>query len=184
VTGKFVTLPEDIPLKQLLSPARGWFWLALAVLVIALDQATKLLATNELIYGRPVAVLPVLNWTLLHNTGAAFSFLSDAGGWQRWFFALLALGVSSVLVVWLFRLNRGHYLQKLAIALILGGALGNLWDRVLLGYVVDFIQVHWQSRYFFPAFNIADSAITIGAILMIYDSLFGQDNSDSGGDNV
>ena len=158
-------------LHRFFCPSRGWFWLALAVLFIALDQATKMLATATLEYARPVAVLPVLNWTLLHNTGAAFSFLSDAGGWQRWFFALVAMGVSLVLVRWIFRLGPGERLQKLALTLILAGALGNLWDRLTLGYVVDFIQVHYADAYF-PAFNIADSAITIGAILMIYFSFF------------
>jgi len=159
-------------LHRTLSPSGAWFWLLLAVLLIALDQATKVLASAALDYGSPVEVLPFLNWTLLHNKGAAFSFLSDAGGWQRWFFALVSVGVSIVLIVWLFRLGRREILQKLALALILSGALGNLWDRLLLGYVVDFIQVHYDHRYYFPAFNIADAAITLGAVLMIYDSFF------------
>lgn len=159
-------------LQKQLSPAGGLFWLLFAVLVIALDQATKLIAVDLLDYGTPVEVLPVLNWTLLHNTGAAFSFLSDAGGWQRWFFTAIALVVSAVLVVWIFRLERREYVQKLALSLILAGALGNLWDRLMLGYVVDFIQVHYGQQYFFPAFNIADSAITVGAVLMIYKSFF------------
>jgi len=159
-------------LRAVLAPARGWFWLALAILVVALDQATKLLATGMLEYASPVRVMPFLNWTLLHNTGAAFSFLSDAGGWQRWFFTLLAAVVSGVLVVWIFRLRGPLHLQKFSLALILGGALGNLWDRVVLGYVVDFIQLHYQQTYFFPAFNIADSAITLGAVFLVADSLF------------
>jgi len=162
-----------------LSPAGGWFWLLFSVLVIALDQATKQLATALLVYGRPVEVMSLLNWTLLHNTGAAFSFLSNAGGWQRWFFTAVALSVSVVIVVWIFRLEAREHLQKLALALILGGALGNLWDRLLLGYVVDFIQVHYGQEYFFPAFNIADSAISVGAVLMIYRSIFpGKNTSD------
>jgi signal peptidase II len=159
-------------LRKAFCPTRGWFWLGLAVLVVALDQATKMLAVSLLAYAEPVPVLPVLNWTLLHNLGASFSFLADAGGWQRWFFSAIALAVSVVLVVWIFRLKGTEFLQKLALALILGGAVGNLWDRVALGYVVDFIQLHYQQRYFFPAFNIADSAITLGAVLMIYDSFF------------
>ena len=166
------------PLSVILTPARGWFWLRWALLVIGLDQATKTLAVNELIYGRPVEVLPVLNWTLLHNTGAAFSFLSDAGGWQRWFFALVSGVVSAVLVVWLFRLGPRDYLQKLALSLILGGALGNLWDRLVLGHVVDFIQLHYRDHYF-PAFNIADSAITLGAVLLLAHTFF----FDKSGDN-
>lgn len=159
-------------LSAVFSPARGWFWLAMAVLVVALDQATKLVATGALDYASPVEVLPFLNWTLLHNTGAAFSFLSDAGGWQRWFFTSLAVAVSAVLVVWIFRLKGPQHLQKLSLAFILGGALGNLWDRLVLGYVVDFIQLHYQQSYFFPAFNIADSAITVGAMFLVADSLF------------
>ena len=158
-------------IRLLLSPAGGLFWLLLAVLVIALDQATKTLATDLLEYGRPVVVMPVLNWTLLHNTGAAFSFLSDAGGWQRWFFTAVSAGVSVLLTVWIFRLDARENLQKLSLSLILGGALGNLWDRVLLGYVVDFIQVHYKDSYF-PAFNIADSAITVGAIMLLVYSFF------------
>ena len=159
-------------MRKQLSPAGGLFWLLLAVLVVALDQATKLLATNLLHYGRPVEVLPVLNWTLLHNTGAAFSFLSDAGGWQRWFFTGVSAVVSLILVVWICRLGPREMVQKLALTLILGGALGNLWDRLVHGYVVDFIHVHWGDSYF-PAFNIADAAITVGAaVLLIYSFFF------------
>ncbi len=143
-------------------------WLGVALVIIALDQWTKTLASSQLSYGVPLEVLPVFNLTLLHNTGAAFSFLADAGGWQRWFFAILSAVVSVVLVVWLSRLKAEEKLLAASLAFILGGAVGNLWDRLLLGYVVDFIQVHYQSHYF-PAFNIADSAITIGAGLMILD---------------
>lgn len=152
--------------------ARWWLWLGVAVLVVVLDQFTKFLATDLLVYGEPVRVNALLNWTLLHNTGAAFSFLSEAGGWQRWFFTAITLGVSAVLLVWLARLPAGARWQALALVLILGGALGNLWDRLVLGYVVDFIQVHWR-HYYFPAFNIADSAITVGAAILIIDALFG-----------
>lgn len=166
-------------LADVLSPAGSWFWLLMAVLIVALDQATKQLATDLLVYGRPVEVLPVLNWTLLHNTGAAFSFLSDAGGWQRWFFTAVSAVISVILVVWLCRLGPGERLQKLALTLILGGALGNLWDRLVLGYVVDFIQVHYR-EYYFPAFNIADSAITLGAVALIGYSFFFSDKGDNG----
>ena len=147
---------------------RYFAYLALAIVIILLDQWTKYLASSHLIYGQPVAVLPFFNLTLLHNTGAAFSFLSDAGGWQRWFFAGLSFLVSLVLLVWIYQLKPKEQLLALSLALILGGAIGNLWDRVLLGYVVDFISVHYAGRYF-PAFNIADSAITLGAGLMILD---------------
>jgi len=146
-------------------------WLWLSVVVVGLDQLTKYLASANLEYGRPVELLPVFDLTLLHNTGAAFSFLAGAGGWQRWLFALLAAVVSIVLVVWLKRLKAHETWLAIALALVLGGALGNLYDRVVLGYVVDFISVHYQ-RYYFPAFNLADSGITVGAIMLIIDTLW------------
>lgn len=143
-------------------------WLWLAVLVIALDLGTKALATALLTYGSPVPVMPLFNLTLLHNTGAAFSFLAEAAGWQRWFFVALALIVSVVLVFWLKSLKRQETWTAIAIALILGGALGNVYDRVVHGYVVDFLHFYWRD-YHFPAFNLADTAITIGAAMMILD---------------
>jgi signal peptidase II len=145
----------------------AWLWLSLAV--VALDQATKFLATRFLDLYERVEVLPVLDFTLLHNTGAAFSLLANASGWQRSFFITLGIGVSAALVVWLWRLPRGERLLPIALALIVGGAIGNVIDRVLHGYVIDFIHAHWGSAYF-PAFNIADSAITIGAGLMLLDA--------------
>lgn len=153
----------------------GWlsvYWYILAALVILLDQVTKVLANTQLEYGLPVEVFSWFNLTLQYNTGAAFSFLANAGGWQRYFFSIVALVISAVLVVWLYRMPREQKLLGLALALILGGALGNVWDRIALGHVVDFISVHYGG-WFFPAFNIADSAISVGAVLMIYDSLFG-----------
>lgn len=153
---------------------------ALLVLIAALvgaDQLTKYLAESYLQYGRPVEVLPFLNWTLLYNPGAAFSFLSDAGGWQRWFFLIISVVASVIFFAWLLRLPKEQTLMRYSLALILAGALGNLIDRALLGYVVDFISVHWQSEYFYPAFNIADSAITVGAGLMIIDVFFFQRES-------
>ncbi|MEH6592018.1 MAG: signal peptidase II [Halioglobus sp.] len=152
-------------------------WYGLAAVVILLDQYTKALATAGLDYARPVEVFSWFNLTLQHNTGAAFSFLSDAGGWQRYFFSIVAVLISAVLAVWLFRLERGQWLLALSLGLILGGALGNLWDRLLLGYVVDFISVHYDGRYF-PAFNIADSAISVGAACMIIDSFFGAHSAE------
>ena len=146
-----------------------WLWLTLLVLV--LDQLTKYVASASLDYARPVELLPVFDLTLLHNTGAAFSFLASAGGWQRWFFALLAAVMSVVLVVWMKRLKRYENWMGMALALILGGALGNLVDRVIFGYVVDFISVHYQ-RHYFPAFNLADASITIGAMMLIIDTLW------------
>jgi len=158
---------------------KGWFqfyphnlvWIGLAIVAIILDQWTKWIATNHLNYADPVAVLPFLNWTLLHNYGAAFSFLSDAGGWQRYLFTGLAAGVSLLFVFSLMRMPKHLVILPMAIALILGGAIGNLIDRVSLGYVVDFIHVYYQNSHF-PAFNIADSAITLGTILLLIDTFF------------
>lgn len=143
-------------------------WLWLAVLVIALDLGTKAMATAMLSYGNPVPVMPMFNLTLLHNTGAAFSFLAGASGWQRWFFVTLAAVVSVFLVRWLKQLKADETWTAIAIVLILGGALGNVYDRVVHGYVVDFLHFYWND-YHFPAFNIADTAITVGAGMMILD---------------
>lgn len=142
----------------------------LALTIVVLDQLTKGWAESALSYAQPVTILPVLDFTLLYNTGAAFSFLSEAGGWQRWFFTVLSTVVSVVLAVWIARLGNSQRLLAFAIGCILGGAIGNLWDRVALGHVVDFISVHWNDSYF-PAFNLADSAITLGAGLLILDVL-------------
>ena len=155
---------------------RLMWWYGLALVVIALDQYTKVLASDALEYGRPVAVFSWFNLTLQYNTGAAFSFLSDAGGWQRYFFSAVALVISAVLVVWMYRIPRTQWLLALSLGLILGGALGNLWDRLVLGYVVDFISVHYGGRYF-PAFNLADSAISVGAACMLIDSFFTKDTN-------
>lgn len=139
-------------------------WLLLSVVVIALDLWTKAIALRELRLHEPVPVIEGwLNWTLTRNYGAAFSFLSDAGGWQRWFFSALALGVSALLAVWLSRIPRNDWRQALPFALIIGGAIGNLADRIRFGYVVDFIDAYWRTHHW-PAFNIADSAIVGGAI--------------------
>ena len=143
-------------------------WLWLAGLVIVLDLGTKALASSMLTYGVPVPVMPMFNFTLLHNTGAAFSFLAGESGWQRWFFVTLAAVVSVVLFRWLKTLQANETWSAIAIVLILGGALGNVYDRVVHGYVVDFLHFYWND-YHFPAFNIADTAITIGAGMMIID---------------
>jgi len=148
-------------------------WLLLSIVVVALDLWTKALASEHLAMHQPVPIFPGFNLTLMHNEGAAFSFLSSAGGWQRWFFAVIAAVVSVVIVVWLARLKPGQRWLALALALILGGALGNLWDRLTLGYVVDFIQVYYR-QWYWPAFNLADSAITVGAVMLVLDSLFGR----------
>lgn len=141
-------------------------WLPLALAVCVLDQITKQAASAYLVYGTPLPVFPGFNLTLLHNTGAAFSLFDDQSGWQRWFFSVIAVVVGAVVVVWLGTLDKSQKLAALSLALILGGAIGNLIDRLLLGYVVDFIQVYYRNWYW-PAFNIADSAISVGAVIMI-----------------
>ncbi|MBB6342403.1 signal peptidase II [Pseudomonas fluvialis] len=145
-------------------------WLWVSVLVFVLDQASKLFFENSLSLYQQIVVIPdYFSWTLAYNKGAAFSFLASESGWQRWFFAAIAVVVSVVLVVWLKRLKAHETWLALALALVLGGAIGNLFDRVVYGHVIDFILVHWQSRWYFPAFNLADSAITLGAILLALD---------------
>ncbi|MFP4154597.1 MAG: signal peptidase II [Halothiobacillaceae bacterium] len=144
-------------------------WLLLSGGVLVLDQLTKIWATRALDYGDPVAVLPVFNLRLLHNTGAAFSFLADAGGWQRWLFAGLAVVITVALVLWMARLRQQERWTAAGLALVIGGALGNLIDRLLYGHVVDFLDFH-MGGYHWPAFNIADAAITIGVAILIYTS--------------
>jgi len=150
-------------------------WLWISALVIALDLLTKWLALNQLQLHQQLPIIDGLfSFTLAFNPGAAFSFLASASGWQRWFFTAVAVGVSAMLLVWMARLPRSKRLEPIALALILGGALGNLYDRIMHGHVVDFILVHWQQSWFFPAFNIADSAITVGAALLILDMFVGK----------
>lgn len=145
-------------------------WLLLAVFVVAADLISKAWVSGSFNYGERLYVLPVFDLTLLHNTGAAFSFLAGESGWQRWFFAVIAVGVSTGLLIWLARLKRHETWLACALALVLGGALGNLHDRILLGYVVDFLLFHWDNAYF-PAFNLADAAITLGAGMLIVDMI-------------
>jgi len=152
-------------------------WLALSLVVVVLDQVTKAIVVELLQPYVPHPVIPgILNWTLAFNTGAAFSFLADQEGWQRWLFTLLAVGVSAVLVAWLRRTPRGDWRTALPLALVIGGALGNLIDRLRAGHVTDFIQVYLGS-WPFPSFNVADSAISVGAVLLVLFSLFTHDKS-------
>jgi signal peptidase II len=144
-------------------------WLNLSALVIIFDQLSKWLMSNWLDLYETVAVVPYFNLTLAHNYGAAFSFLASAGGWQRWFFTILAIVVSIVLTIWMKRLKANARLEAISVALILGGAIGNVIDRVAHGYVIDFLDIYVGS-YHWPAFNIADSAICVGAVLLILDS--------------
>ncbi len=165
-------------------PMLRWLWLA--VVVIALDQVTKVWANTVLPLYTPVDIFTGLNFTLSYNPGAAFSFLASAGGWQRWFFTVLALGVSVFIVLWVRKLKSHEGGLAVSLVLILGGALGNVIDRIYLGHVVDFIDVYYLAEgclpFFgqviandgaschWPAFNIADSAIFLGAVLMVVDS--------------
>ena len=147
-------------------------WLWVSVVVLLLDQCTKLLADAMLVLHQPVAVVPYLSMYKAYNSGAAFSFLGDASGWQRWFFIVLAMIVIGVLVVWLRRLQAHEVRTSLALSLILGGAAGNLVDRLVYGYVIDFIDVYYDSWHW-PAFNVADAAISVGAFLLLLDAFSG-----------
>lgn len=156
-------------------PARwtqsGLPWVVVTFVAIGLDQLTKWVILGRFEEFETMTVLPVLQITRAHNEGAAWSFLAQAGGWQRWLFTALALGVSAVILVWLRRIDgRRNRLLPFGLTLIMGGALGNVIDRLRLGYVVDFVAVHWKEHYF-PAFNVADSCITLGAGLLIIDAL-------------
>ena len=147
-----------------------WPWLAVALVVILADQFTKTLVVGWFQPGESRTVTPFFNLVRVHNSGAAFSFLAGASGWQRWFFVGLG-AVAAAFIVRLLRRHSGERLFCWALALILGGALGNVIDRLLHGHVIDFIQVHWAARHYFPSFNVADSAITIGAVLLVVDEL-------------
>jgi signal peptidase II len=149
---------------------RAAVWLLLSVLVVLADQLSKSYITSHYGEFEFTTVLPVLDITRMHNVGAAFSFLATASGWQRWLFIALAVSVSIGIVVWLYRMPRSQGLLACGLALVLGGAIGNVIDRIRLGAVVDFIHFHWDRAYF-PAFNIADSAITVGAACLILDAL-------------
>lgn len=152
------------------SPATGQLrWLGLTGVLIAADQWTKALIENSFALYETRVILPVFDLVRAHNRGAAFSFLDGAGGWQRWLFTALAAVVSVLLLAWLRRLPRSSNMLAAALASILAGAIGNVIDRLRVGHVIDFIQVHWQQHYF-PAFNVADSAITVGAGLLLLDA--------------
>ena len=146
-------------------------WLWLSALVVALDQLSKHAAVAYLTLHEPLPVAPFVNLTLTYNPGAAFSFLSNMGGWQRWLFIGLAVVVVVFLVAWLRKIPRGRIWLPLALALVLGGALGNVWDRVAIGEVVDFLDLYY-GRWHWPAFNIADSAIFVGAVMLLVSAFF------------
>ncbi|MGB1109963.1 MAG: signal peptidase II [Gammaproteobacteria bacterium] len=153
---------------------RGWLWLS--VVVIVLDQISKIAADSLLELYQPVPVFPGFNLMLAYNEGAAFSFLADAGGWQRWFFTILAVVMVAILLRWLKQLPKEAPWSAAAITLIIGGAIGNVVDRATMGYVVDFIDVYYD-RYHWPAFNIADSAITAGVVILIFLMLTGREQA-------
>ncbi len=145
--------------------------IALIVLIITFDQITKLYFHTQFSYLERVNVLPFFDWILTYNTGAAFSFLAGAGGWQRWFFIALAIGVSIWCLRWMKRESDSRV--RLALTLIVGGAIGNVIDRIWLGKVIDFILIYWEPwNFYYPAFNLADSAITVGAAVMIWSAIF------------
>jgi signal peptidase II len=150
--------------------AKSWTrWLAVSAAVVALDLATKAWVSAVFTPGETREVTSFFNMVLMYNTGAAFSFLANAGGWQRWFFTVVTVVISAV-IVYMLRRQHGERTVAFALALVLGGALGNLYDRVTLGHVVDFIQLH-AAGYYWPAFNVADSAISVGVAILIWDSL-------------
>ena len=146
---------------------RIWLWLSL--FIVALDQSSKWVVDHTLQLYQSVPLMPSFQLTYLRNEGAAFSFLSSAGGWQRWFFVALALTSSVAIGIWLGRLNRTQTREAIGWALVLGGAIGNLIDRLVWGYVIDFLDVYYQNWHW-PAFNVADSAITVGVGLLLLDA--------------
>jgi signal peptidase II len=158
-------------------PQLKWLWISL--LVVVFDQTTKQVAELLLPRHQAVNVIPYFDWYLTYNKGAAFSFLADAGGWQRWMFTLIAIVISGIIVQWMYKLPREETMTAVSLSLILGGAIGNLIDRVYLGHVIDYIQV-WLGSYPWPAFNIADAAIFVGAAMLILSSFttFGKTSND------
>jgi signal peptidase II len=153
-------------------------YLTISAIIIGLDQVTKWLMVSWLALYETVAIMPYFNLTMAHNHGAAFSFLAQAGGWQRWFFIVLALVISTVLVVWLAKLKPEAKLEAISLSLILGGAIGNVIDRIYYGYVIDFLDIYIGTSHW-PAFNVADSAICIGAVLLIIDSFKSEPESQT-----
>ena len=163
-------MTNSAPQQALTLKQSGIRWLWLAIVVFIIDNGTKLLVMDSMGYGWPnrIEITPFFNLLYVHNTGAAFSFLSSAGGWQRWLFAAIAFGVCGLLTMWMRRTPVTNKMANIAYALIIGGALGNLFDRLYHGFVVDFLDFYY-GNYHWPAFNIADSAICLGAVLLILD---------------
>jgi len=153
---------------MVMSFVRRYHWILIAVLVFALDRISKVLAFQHLQIEEPVGIFPMFNLFLTFNTGAAFGFLHEAGGWQEWLFIGVASVVSIFLIIWVFQIKTNHLWLKVALALVLGGTLGNLYDRVVYSHVIDFLDFYYN-QWHYPAFNLADSAICIGAIMLIID---------------
>jgi signal peptidase II len=156
-------------LKTLSQTGLRWLWIA--VIVLVLDRLTKVSIQHSLGLYESIKIAPFFNLTLAYNTGAAFSFLNSASGWQMWLFGLIALVVTATLLVWLKRLPRKQWWMSIALVFIIGGAVGNLWDRICYGHVIDFIQLHAASFYW-PVFNVADAAICVGAFMLALEALF------------
>ena len=174
-SGKSITLKGQLDKtpKMVANGSRAFIWYLLALMVLILDQGTKWLAQTKLSFNDPVPVIePFLNWTLAYNYGAAFSFLADAGGWQKWFFSGLAFIMAIFLTVYLIKAPRTAKLLSVGLALVLGGAIGNLIDRLRIGKVVDFIHVHYADVWNYPIFNIADIGVCVGVALIIIDMIF------------
>jgi signal peptidase II len=160
-------MPERLE-SQASRTAQWWRWLWISAVIVVIDLSTKWYFDSTFQYGETRYVTPFFNWVLVYNPGAAFSFLADAGGWQREFFILVTLVITSILL-WMLRGNANDRFMSVSLTLILGGAFGNLFDRIVHGHVIDFIQLH-AAGYYWPAFNIADSAICIGAAMLVIDS--------------
>ncbi len=165
----------------MLKGRNGLIWLVLSVVLLALDQISKSVVVAQMKLGQSIDILPVFNFTYVHNYGAAFSFLSDAGGWQSYFFSTIAISISGLLIYWLKKLPATNKLLCLAYALVLAGAIGNLVDRLIYGYVIDFLHVYYQ-QWDFPVFNIADVAISMGAALLLLDAFYEQKEAKAGND--